>query len=94
MIETICDPDTEEEISGYCMGLIDCTLPGANVSDLIFWPDEWFRDESKLNVDLSPIDVANYVLAWTERRLSGDEAVVFPTIPDSNRPGPQRVIEL
>ena len=94
MIEAICDPNTDEEISGYYVGLIDCTLPGANVSDLIFCPDEWFRDKAKLNIDLSPIDVANYILAWTERRLLGDETIVLPTIPDSKRAGPPSVIEL
>ena len=94
MIAAVCDPDTEEEINRYYVGIIDCTLPGASVSDLIFWPNEWFRDEEMLQVDLSPNEIANYVLAWTEKRLPGSEAIELPAIPESKRSGPPRVIEL
>ncbi len=94
MIEVICDPDTDEEVSGYYIGLIDCTLPGAEVSELIFWPNSWFRDEAMSSVDLSPPQIANYLLAWTEAILPGAEKIELPPIPTSKRDGPPRVIAL
>lgn len=94
MITAISDPQTEDEIRAYYINLINCTLPGAQVSDLIFWPNKWFEDERMLHADLTPNEIANYLLAWTETRLPGSEAIHLPTIPDSKRSGPPRVIFL
>ena len=87
MIEAISDPETEEEVEGYYVGVIDCTLPGSEVTDLIFWPNEWFRDSQMSEIDLNAQEIANYLLAWSEKRLKGSEKVVFPEIPQSKREG-------
>ncbi len=92
MITDVSDPDTDDEVCSYYAGIIECTLPGANLSDLIYWPNEWFNDEAKIDIDLSPTEIANYILAWTERKLEGSEEVTLPAIPASKRSGPPPVI--
>jgi hypothetical protein len=42
----------------------------ANPSDLIYWPDEWFQDKDMLHVDLTPEEIAGYLMAKSGRRLS------------------------
>jgi len=90
MIDDISDPDTDEETGSYYEGIIERTLPGANVADLILWPDDWFEDEAMAEVDLSPGDIANYILAWTGKRLPGSEKITLPEIPASKRSGEKR----
>ncbi|MGJ8724000.1 MAG: hypothetical protein ACSHYB_05545 [Roseibacillus sp.] len=90
MIEVISDPDTEEEVAGYYGELIEMTLPGGEVADLILWPAEWFRDPKMLEVDLDETEIANYLLAWTGKKLVGAEMVELPEIPASKRAGDGR----
>ncbi len=85
MIDVISDPDTDEETGSYYEGIIELTLPGANVADLILWPHDWFQDKAMAEVDLSPEDIANYVLAWTGKRLPGSEKITLPKVPKSKR---------
>jgi hypothetical protein len=87
MIDVISDPDTDEETGSYYEGIIELTLPGANVADLILWPHDWFQDETMADVDLSPEEIASYVLAWTEKKLRGSEKIKLPKIPKSKRKG-------
>ena len=87
MIEIISEPETEEELGDFYARLIECTLPGANVMELIFWPNEWFQDGHDTEFDLSSSEMANYVMAWTGKRLLGAEAIELPEIPDSLRDG-------
>lgn len=94
MIRVISDPDSDEELQAYYIRVIDITLPGANVSDLIFWPNSWFNDEAMLSIELSEIEIANYILAWTKRRLPGSEDIELPDIPSSKLGGPPNIIEL
>ncbi len=85
MIDVISDPDTDEETGGYYEGIIELTLPGANIADLILWPDDWFQDDAMAEADLSPEEIANYVLAWTGKSLRGSEKVALPKIPKSKK---------
>ena len=90
MIEVISEPDTEDEVSGYYGELIECTLPGADVAELIYWPNEWFRNKKKVEIDLSSEEIANYLLAWTGVKVLGAERVELPVIPESKVLGQER----
>lgn len=85
MIEVISDPDTDEETGGYFEGVIELTLPGARVADLILFPDDWFQDKTMVDVDLSSEEIAAYLLAATGKRLAGSEEITLPKIPASRR---------
>ena len=39
-------------------------------SEQIYWPDEWFQDKDMLHVDLTPEEIAGYLMAKSGRRLS------------------------
>ncbi|UVW55581.1 hypothetical protein NYO12_21125 [Klebsiella variicola] len=49
-----------------CLEIHGASLP----SDLIYWPDEWFQDKDMLHVDLTPEEIAGYLMAKSGRRLS------------------------
>lgn len=93
-INWIRDPFTEEDAQIYYIGLIDSIFPGSNVDDLIFWPNQWFKDEGMLQVELSDEEVAQYLMAWTRKRLVGAESIVLPSIPATKADTPPPVISL
>lgn len=64
---------SEAELS-YYLRWLDANLPGANVSDLIYWPNEWFEDESLLQVELTPDQVLAYAMAKCGRSVPGAPA--------------------
>lgn len=74
----------EEQISGslsepecyYYLDWLDANLPGANVSDLIYWPNEWFKDESLLQVEFTPDQILAYAMAKCGRTVPGAPAGV------------------
>lgn len=85
MIETISEPETDEDFADFYAQLIECTLPGANVMELIFWPNEWFHDKENQEYDLSSSEMANFIMAWTRKRLPGSESIELPEIPSSKK---------
>ncbi|MDF1738804.1 MAG: hypothetical protein P1U86_06575 [Verrucomicrobiales bacterium] len=85
MIDVISDPETDEETGSYYEQTIELTMPGARVADLILWPDDWFQDDTMADVDLSPAEIASYVLAWTGKNLRGTEKITLPKIPKSKQ---------
>lgn len=93
-IRWIRDPETEEDFQIYYLDLVDSTFPGANVSDLIFSPDIWFRDDEMLHAEFSDEELAEYLMAWTGKRLAGAEAIDLPVIPDSKSGDSTAVIAL
>jgi hypothetical protein len=65
----------------HIIAMLDCNLPNSNVSDLIYWPNEWFDDEKMLQVELSAEQVVGYAMARSGRRLEGapsEIALPFP----------------
>ena len=77
-LERILDPATEDDFRIYFLNLLDSTFPGAEVSDLIYWPDYWFNDEDMLHVELSNETIVQYLMAWTGKRLIGAGKVELP----------------
>lgn len=60
----------------YYLDWLDANLPGANVSDLIYWPNEWFKNESLLQVEFTPDQILAYVMAKSGRSVTGAPAGV------------------
>jgi hypothetical protein len=79
----------ESEI-GYYLGWLEAQFPGSNMSDLIYWPDEWFGDACifrdanggfKPESELSSDQILGYAMAKSGRELPGapkDVALPFP----------------
>ena len=81
----IQDPEVEDDMQIYFIGLVDSTFPGADVDDLIFWPNVWFRDEEWEEAVMSNKEIVQYLMAWTGKTLVGAEGIELPDIPDSKR---------
>lgn len=70
---------SESEIS-YYLGWLEAQFPDSNMSDLIYWPDEWFDDSSlirdasgafKPESELSNDQILAYAMAKSGRQLPG-----------------------
>ncbi len=85
MIDLICEVDTEDEVVDYYAQTIELTLPGAQILDLFYWPDEWFQDPAQKEIDLDSHDMAKYILAWTKATLHGAENLTLPEIPATKK---------
>jgi hypothetical protein len=79
-----------ESESGYYLGWLEAQFPGSNMTDLIYWPDEWFGDASlfrdasgafKPESSLSNEQLLAYAMAKSGRKLPGaptDVSLPFP----------------
>lgn len=69
IINFICNAEGKESEQSYALGLLKKNFD-ANPSDLIYWPDEWFQNKEMLHVDLTPEEMAGYLMARSGRLLS------------------------
>lgn len=83
IIDAVLETEMSDDDVSFYLQTVELTLPGADVEELLFWPDQWFRDESMSEVDLNEFQIANYLLAWTRRMLPGSERITLPEIPTS-----------
>lgn len=83
-------PDSE---LSYYIDWLEAQFPGSHISDLIYWPDEWFGDASlfrdangafKPEAELSNDQILGYAMARSGRTLPGaptDVVLPFPMPP-------------
>ncbi|VUC76231.1 Uncharacterised protein [Raoultella terrigena] len=69
IIRFVCSAEGKESEQSYALGFLEKNFD-ANPSDLIYWPNEWFQDEDMLHVDLTPKEIAGYLMAKSGRLLS------------------------
>ncbi|HBM2999954.1 hypothetical protein [Klebsiella michiganensis] len=69
IISFVCNAEGKESEQSYALGLLEKNF-NANPSDLIYWPNEWFQDEDMLQVDLTPEEIAGYLMTKSGRFLS------------------------
>ena len=69
IINFVCNAEGKESEQSYALGLLEKNFD-ANPSDLIYWPDEWFQDKDMFHVDLTPEEMAGYLMARSGRLLS------------------------
>ena len=77
---------SEDELS-YYLAWLEAQFPNSNVSDLIYWPDQWFGDPSlfrdangafKPEAELSTDQILAYAMAKSQRRLADAPDVFLP----------------
>ena len=75
-------------LESYFLALLDRNLPGADVNDLIYWPNQWFGGESLPEVELSAEQILTYASLRSGRSLAGAPTdVPLPyQIPNARRP--------
>lgn len=53
---------------------LEANLPGSGISDLIYWPDHWFKDPGNaelLHAELTPDQILAYAMMRSGRVVSG-----------------------
>ncbi len=79
IIQFVCQAEGKESEQSYALGVLEKNFD-ANPSDLIYWPDEWFQDKDMLHVDLTPEEIAGYLMAKSAaKRCAADRAEVSDT---------------
>lgn len=94
VLDAVSTAAVSEAESAYYLGWLQAQFPGANMSDLIYWPDEWFENASlfrnangafKPESELSADQILAYAMARSGRNLPGapeNVALPFP-MPDA-----------
>lgn len=67
LIDYVCGAEGDDADQNYALNLLEENFPNANVSDLIYWPNEWFQDETMLHVELSSEEIAAYLMKRSGR---------------------------
>lgn len=68
VINFICKAEGKESEQQYALSLLKANFD-ANPSDLIYWPNEWFKDEEMFHVDLTAEEIAGYLMTKSGRHL-------------------------
>jgi hypothetical protein len=91
VLDALSTDAVSEAETGYYLAWLEAQFPGANMNDLIYWPDEWFGDPSLFRdangafepeAELSNEQVLAYAMAKPGRKLpraSKNVALRFPT---------------
>lgn len=90
VLDAVICADVPEDQTKYYLRWLEAQFPGSNISDLIYWPDEWFGDTSLFrdeggafqhDCSLSSEQILGYAMLKSGRRLFGapdDVSFSFP----------------
>jgi hypothetical protein len=78
VLDEVLSARLSEAEGTYFVFWLEANLPGANVSDLIYWPNEWFKDQSMLHVALTPDQLLGYAMTASGRVLPDAPRVELP----------------
>jgi hypothetical protein len=90
VLEAVGNAAVPESQHSYYLAWLEAQFPDSNISDLIYWPDEWcgdaslFRDSDgafKSDCELSNDQILGYAMAKSGRQLRGaptDVTLPFP----------------
>ncbi|MCA9041760.1 MAG: hypothetical protein KDA65_15510 [Planctomycetaceae bacterium] len=79
VLNSIWNVEGTEDETSYYLNWLEAQFPNSNISDLIYWPDEWFGDESlfrdenghfKTDAELSVDQIIAYAMAKSKRMLT------------------------
>jgi hypothetical protein len=71
VVAAVMKAELPEELLNYFIEWLEANLPNANITNLIYWPNHWFGDESLLQVELTPDQILVYAMAKSGRRVPG-----------------------
>jgi hypothetical protein len=71
--------------TSHVLRVLHVNLPESNLSDLMYWPNEWFGEEQMLQVNLTPAQVLEYAMTRAGRRLRGSPEAIDLPFPDPKR---------
>jgi hypothetical protein len=71
VLDAVVSSKLTEAEDSYYLAWLDVNLPGADVSDLIYWPNEWCNNETLLDVELTTDQLLAYAMNKSGRVVSG-----------------------
>ncbi|MCI0704714.1 MAG: hypothetical protein L0241_26965 [Planctomycetia bacterium] len=71
VLETLQSGALSEAVESYFLDWLEVNLPDANISDLLYCPNQWFADEAMLHVELSHDQILAYAMAKSGRSVPG-----------------------
>jgi hypothetical protein len=69
ILRSMLNAELSEAVDSYFLEWLEAHLPGANVSDLIHWPNQWFGEE--LDAELTDEQILAYAMVKSGRRVPG-----------------------
>lgn len=78
VLEDVRNATLPEQYNSYFLTWLDVQFPNADVSDLIYWPDQWFDVSEALDEDLSAAQLLCALMERTGRKLPGAVHVELP----------------
>lgn len=78
VLEALREGTLPEEHHSYFLSWLDVQFPNAEVSDLIYWPDQWFDAKDALEFDLTPGQMLFALMERTGRKLPGAREAWLP----------------
>ena len=71
VLDAVLSVTLSEAETSYYLSCLEANLPGANISDLIYWPNIWFANEDLLPIELSPDQLLTYAMRKCGRVVPG-----------------------
>jgi hypothetical protein len=90
VLEAVVEVTVPGPQHSYFLGLLEENLPGSGISDLIYWPNVWFKDEALLHADLTADQTLMYAVLRCGRKLAGtptDVTLPYPMPPEATKQG-------
>jgi hypothetical protein len=79
VLESVRSVALSQPEDSYFLGWLEANLPESGICDLIYWPNEWFGDDSLLQVELTPDQILAYAMKQSGRIVPGSpENVPLP----------------
>jgi hypothetical protein len=82
VLQSVSGNELSEAVASYYLNWLEVNLPGAGISDLLYWPNQWFNDDAMLQVELTPDQILAYAMARSGRTFPDAPANVpmpYPT---------------
>ncbi|HVL15883.1 MAG TPA: hypothetical protein VM529_25145 [Gemmata sp.] len=71
VVETVMTAAASEAELNYFIEWLEANLPDSNITNLIYWPNHWFNDESLLHAELNPDQILAYAMMRSGRLIPG-----------------------
>jgi hypothetical protein len=69
--DAINSAELKETLEQWAVSWLEANFPGANASDLLFYPEEWFGEDREMAEHLTPAQIVRYLSLASGRELPG-----------------------
>jgi hypothetical protein len=70
-VRAILGADDADVVLDFVLETLELSIANSDISDLLYWRDAWFDDDSKRDVELTAEQIVGYAMQRSQRRLVG-----------------------